>query len=287
MTLPIRDRARGALVGLAVGDAVGTAVEFKERGEFTPLTDMVGGGAFRLAPGEWTDDTSMALCLADSLIECGELDASDLLLRFSRWYRSGYNSHNGRCFDIGATCSGAIAMFENQSQLAAPDMHWAAGNGSIMRLAPSVIYWHDDEEKAVQCAIAQGATTHGAQTCHQSCEELGRMLVRLINDPEADVVADVDALKEIKSHDLNNSGWVVSTLAAAKWAFVTTDNFRDCILAAANLGGDADTIAAVAGQLAGAKYGMSGIPSDWVEKLAWREHITWVADQLLDAGHAE
>ena len=286
MSDDLRDRARGALLGLAVGDAVGTTNEFKDYGEFPPLTDMVGGGAFRLNVGEWTDDTSMALCLADSLIECGEFNAADLLQRFSRWYRSGYNSHNGRCFDIGTTCSSAIIDFEREGQLKAPNMHWAAGNGSIMRLAPAAIYWYDDEQKAIDLAVEQGATTHGADTCHEGCADLARMLVRLINDPAEEVIDNVDSLQAIKPYQLNNSGWVVSTLAAAKWAFVTTDNFRDCILAAANLGGDADTIAAVAGQIAGAKYGMAAIPSEWLDKLAWRDHIVWLADELFNAGVA-
>lgn len=287
MNETLRDRARGALVGLAVGDAVGTTNEFKERGEFTPLTDMVGGGVFRLNPGEWTDDTSMALCLADSIIEHNDINAADLLSRFSGWYREGKNSHNGRCFDIGTTCSSAIVSFEREGQLEAPGWHWSAGNGSIMRLAPVAIRWHTDMSAAISKAIDQGKTTHGAEACKVGCMALAGILVKLINEPDFDVIPDKHLYEGFKAWSLDNSGFVTATNLAAQWAFVTTDNFRDCILAASNLGGDADTIAAVAGQMAGAKYGMSAIPAEWLEKLAWRDHIIGLADQLFDAAYSD
>src|SRR3989338_4950144 len=105
------ERFRGALLGLACGDAVGTTVEFKSRGSFLPVTDMVGGGPFRLKPGEWTDDTSMALCLATSLVECGRFDPADQMQRYCRWMESGYLASNGRCFDIGRTVSQALHGF--------------------------------------------------------------------------------------------------------------------------------------------------------------------------------
>jgi ADP-ribosyl-[dinitrogen reductase] hydrolase len=110
-TSVLRDRYRGALLGLAVGDAVGTTLEFKPPGTFEPIDDMVGGGPFGLEPGQWTDDTSMALCLAESLIECG-FDPEDQLRRYVRWWREGYLSSTGRCFDIGNTTRTALAEFE-------------------------------------------------------------------------------------------------------------------------------------------------------------------------------
>lgn len=279
----IKDRAIGALVGLAVGDAVGTTAEFKDPGEFTPLTDMVGGGVFRLAPGEWTDDTSMALCLADCIIANNDVNAFDLLDRFTRWHTQGENSHNAKCFDIGNTCVSAIRAFRTEGQLVAPDLDFFSGNGSIMRLAPVAIRWYADEELAAQKAIEQSVTTHGSKRCQDACSDLARMLVKLINHPDMMVVED-DELVGLAADELDNSGFVTATMIAAEWAFVNTDNFRDCILAAANLGGDADTIAAVAGQLAGAKYGMAGIPDEWLAKLAWRDHIIDLAQRLFLAG---
>jgi ADP-ribosyl-[dinitrogen reductase] hydrolase len=274
-----RDRALGAFIGLAVGDAVGTTVEFKEVGEFEPLNDMIGGGVFRLKPGEWTDDTSMALCLADNIIAYDRINPYELMISFARWYNMGENSSNGKCFDIGGTCVSAIAGFlKRKAYEPAPDIHYASGNGSIMRLSPVALRWWDNPDMAAEMAVLQGETTHGSKECRKYCEQLARALVELINDREP-VLEDESALPVGL---IPNTGYVRHTMIAAVWAFQTTDNFRDCILKAANLGGDADTIAAVAGQLAGAKYGLSGIPSEWVDKLAQRDHLLDVAAKLFD-----
>ena len=135
MTMEVtRDKAIGALLGLAVGDAVGTTLEFKGRDTYHPLTGMVGGGPFNLSPGQWTDDTSMALCLADSLLACGKVDQRDLIKRFVRWQREGENSCTGRCFDIGSTVGNALVKFELYGNPVAGSTHpRAAGNGSLMR----------------------------------------------------------------------------------------------------------------------------------------------------------
>jgi ADP-ribosyl-[dinitrogen reductase] hydrolase len=130
-------RYRGSLLGLAVGDALGTTLEFKPPGTFPPLTDMVGGGPFHLEPGQWTDDTSMALCLAESLIERQGFDPVDQLERYLRWYRQGHLSSNGRCFDIGTTVQTALHRFEHTHKpYCGPTDPMSAGNGSLMRLAP-------------------------------------------------------------------------------------------------------------------------------------------------------
>lgn len=279
---PIRDRAIGAFIGLAVGDAVGTTVEFKEPGEFETLTDMVGGGVFRLQPGEWTDDTSMALCLADTILATGTVDPFDLMIRFARWYHIGENSSNGKCFDIGTTCVGAIREFEKaKAYKPAPNLSHLSGNGSIMRLAPVVTRWAQDRATAISMAVLQGETTHGSDACRDACTTLAGALVDLIHGQEALGLHDQ---RHLKVHEVPNTGYVVHTMIAAVWAFQTTSDFRECILKAANLGGDADTIAAVAGQLAGAKYGLSGIPVDWVDKLAQCDHLLDLANKMFDAG---
>ncbi len=132
-----RDRAVGALVGLAVGDAVGTTLEFQPPGSFTPIDDMVGGGPFGLEAGQWTDDTSMAMCLAESILDVGDLDPADQLRRYVAWWRDGYWSSNGRCFDIGGTTAGALSRFEDTGAVTDHDVDQErAANGSLMRLAP-------------------------------------------------------------------------------------------------------------------------------------------------------
>jgi len=145
----VRFRTRGCLLGLAVGDAVGTTVEFHPRGSFAPVTDMVGGGTFGLRPGQWTDDTSMALCLATSRVECGGFDAGDQMERYCRWYEEGYLSSTGRCFDIGNTVRSALERFRQDGDPNAGSRNpRSAGDGCIMRLAPVPIFFFPDLEAA-------------------------------------------------------------------------------------------------------------------------------------------
>jgi len=164
------DRILGCLLGLAVGDALGTAVEFQARDSFPPVTDMVGGGVFDLAPGQWTDDTSMALCIAASLTETGAYDPRDQLARFVRWYRDGYLSSTGRCFDIGNQTLTALREFEATGE---PYRETAggmsAGNGSLMRLAPVAIAFCDDLEAAGRFCADSSRTTHPAVECVEAC----------------------------------------------------------------------------------------------------------------------
>lgn len=157
---PERDRSVGALVGLAVGDALGTTNEFKRRDTYPHLTGMVGGGPFDLKPGEWTDDTSMALALAASLIECDGLDERDLMDRFCNWYRKGEYSHNGRCFDIGIATEKALRRYANSGDPVAgdPDPN-SAGNGSLMRLAPVPLRYWRDRKALSDVARRQSMTT--------------------------------------------------------------------------------------------------------------------------------
>ena len=158
-----RDRAVGALVGLAVGDAVGTTLEFKRPGSFTPIDDMVGGGPFDLEPGQWTDDTSMAMCLAESILDVGDLDPADQLRRYVSWFRDGYWSANGDCFDIGGTTRAAMVRFERTGAVTDDDIDQeSAANGSLMRLAPVPIRWYGDVREAASRAGESSRTTHPA-----------------------------------------------------------------------------------------------------------------------------
>jgi len=299
--LESQDRFRGCLLGLATGDAVGTALEFEPRGSFTPITDMVGGGPFELAAGQWTDDTSMALCLATSLVERGGFDALDQMQRYCNWYEHGYLSSNGCCFDIGNTVASALLQFRQTGDpMAGSEEPLTAGNGCIMRLAPVPMFYFPDQRKAIQFAAESSRTTHGTLECLEACRLLARILIQaLAGQPKETVLFDSyeryssSMIGSIASGDyrqktsdaIRSSGYVVHTLEAALWCFLSTDNFESAILAAANLGGDADTTAAVCGQVAGAYYGVSGIPEHWLQRLAMRQEIVDLADRLRGQSH--
>lgn len=291
------DRALGAFLGLAVGDAVGTTLEFSSRDSCPPLTDMVGGGPFSLAAGEWTDDTAMAIALAESLVVCGRLDERDLMQRFTLWWREGAYSCTGRCFDIGITTGTALAEFERSGEpVAGSTDPRSAGNGSLMRLAPIALYGFA-RGGAVEEARRQSATTHAAAECLDACAEFAKLLHEAIGGAGREalltprVVAAAPAVAAVLSGswkgkaraEIRSSGYVVHSLEAALWSVSETQGFREAVLLAANLGDDADTTAAVAGQLAGALYGRSGIPAEWLAKLAWRGRIEELGLNLLAA----
>jgi ADP-ribosyl-[dinitrogen reductase] hydrolase len=288
-----RDRFRGALLGLAVGDAVGTTLEFARPGTFEPVTDMVGGGPFGLRAGQWTDDTSMALCLAESLVELGRFDPVDQLERYRRWYRDGHWSSTGRCFDIGNATRRAIERFERTGEPFPGDADQdAAGNGPLMKLAPVPMAFAHDEAAAVEHAASCARTTHGAPQAIDAARVLALLLVRALRgeDPFAapvglalhPEVAAVAARSYARAQppQIRGAGYVVASLEAALWAVSSTGDFEAAVLAAANLGDDADTTAAIAGQLAGARHGASAIPARWRERLHEREAIEAFADRL-------
>jgi ADP-ribosylglycohydrolase len=291
----VLDRAKGALVGLALGDALGTTLEFEWRDTQPAVTDIVGGGPFGLAPGQWTDDTSMALCLADSLLAVGGLDARDLIERFCRWYEDGYNSVTGECYDIGNATRGALESFRATGEplSGSTDPH-SAGNGSLMRLSPVAIRWRHDRDAAVEAARLQSRTTHGAAQAVEACALFAELLVEAIGGASKETVlrardwpgnAEVAKVAAGSWHRKNrdaisSSGYVLDTLEAALWCVDHTKSIEEALILAANLARDADTVAAVTGQLAGALWGMSGAPAAWLDKLAWRGHIESLAAQL-------
>jgi len=300
------DRYTGALLGLAAGDALGTTVEFKPRASFTPVTTIVGGGPFGLAPGQWTDDTSMAMCLAESLVEQGDFDPADQMRRYVRWRRQGYWSSTGACFDIGATVSDALRRFERTGKpLAGSTDQYSAGNGSLMRLAPVLLRYAQDPVEAVRLAAESSKTTHGVAEAVDACryygalilgalsgEEKGSLLapyyappgVSWVTKPLSPAILRVvgGSFAEKREQDIRGSGYVVQTLEAALWAFHNADNFRDGALLAVNLGEDADTTGAIYGQLAGAYYGVEGIPAEWRAILTRAEDITRLATWLFE-----
>jgi ADP-ribosyl-[dinitrogen reductase] hydrolase len=259
---------------------------------------MVGGGPFALEAGEWTDDTSMALALADSLLKGEQLDEIDLMQRFVRWWRQGDYSCRGTCFDIGITTREALSSFERTGDpIAGSTDPQSAGNGSLMRLAPVVLHGLGIGELGGTTAAAQQSrTTHGAQACIDSCSGFAFRLYLAITGKKRSFLFDFQtheagdpAIGRVfegswrgkRRSAISSTGYVAHSLEAAMWCVARTSSFRDAVLLAANLGDDADTTAAITGQLAGALYGRSAIPADWLERLAWRERIEDVGRHLL------
>ena len=265
---------------------------------------MNGGGPFDLEPGEWTDDTSMALCLAESLIECGGFNARDQMERYVKWWKTGYLSSTGKCFDIGNTTRDALARFERTGDPFSGSMSPnAAGNGSLMRLAPVAMFYVSRPEEGTATCGESSRTTHGAREAIDACRYFGGLLIGAMNgvskaellspmyspvpglwerEPLAPKIAEVasGSFARRSPPEIAGTGYVVKSLEAAFWAFSTTQTYRDGCLAAVNLGEDADTTAAVYGQIAGAYYGESGIPNEWRERLALRSTLDRYAESL-------
>ena len=299
----LRDRAIGALVGLAVGDAVGTTLEFRSPGTFEPITDMVGGGPFNLPVGAWTDDTSMAMCLAESILDTGGLEPADQLRRYVAWWREGYWSSIGRCFDIGTTTSRALYRFESTGEPidAHPDEN-SASNGSLMRLAPVPIRWFPNVSDAARQSGDSSRTTHGSTRPVEACRALGAMIAAFIQGRTVEDAFEQGLafgapqhpdLKEVllgswrsrQPPEIRGTGYAVAALEAAMWAVGGAADFRDAVLRAVNLGDDADTTGAIAGQLAGARWGVSAIPTEWRDRIVDRPRIEAIAGRLFDVAN--
>lgn len=274
-------------------------VEFMQRGSFAPVTDMVGGGPFGLAPGQWTDDTSMALCLAESLLSKGGFDARDQMSRYVNWWRWGYLSSTGECFDIGRTVQAALQRFESTGDpFAGSEAPETAGNGAIMRLAPVVLYYFPDEEGIRHYAVQSSRTTHAAAEALDAAVLLAHVLARILagtprselhtgeqpklSSPKIAALAAGSYLTKAE-HEIVGSGYAVASLEAALWCFQKTGTFADAVLAAANLGDDADTTAAIVGQLAGACYGIDAVPRRWRETVHRGAEIEQMAYALCEA----
>lgn len=284
------DRARGALLGLALGDTLGVPLEFCARDSRT-VTDIEGGGPFNLAPGFWTDDTSMACCLAYSLIKKGGFNAEHQMQSYCKWYLYGAYSSTGTCFDIGVATRAGLEEFLNTGQpYAGSDDPRSAGNGSLMRLAPIPIFYADAFEECVEHAASSSRTTHQAPEAIDACKYYAALIFGALNGVPKEILLDglyspiegywqrqalSPAILEIaqgsyktkERHQIHSSGYVVHTMEAALWALHRNTNFRDGVLEAVNLGDDSDTVGAVYGQLAGAVYGETGLPIDWITRM--------------------
>ncbi len=297
-------KSKGCLLGLAVGDALGCTLEFKKPGTFEPITTIVGGGVHKLEAGQWTDDTSLALCLAQSLIDCKGFDAKDQMQKYCKWDEEGYMSSTGECFDIGNTTLKALNKFrESGEPYAGLTEDSSAGNGSIMRLAPIPMYYSNNPEDALKYATLSSKTTHANIMCVDACRYMAGIIVGLLNgenketvlstlyspvknyfeeEPLCAVIQEIanGSFKTKQPPEIIGTGFVVKSLEAALWAFHTTDNFKDGALKAVNLGNDADTTGAVYGQIAGACY---DIPQEWLDIVCMRENIVEISNQLFQS----
>lgn len=279
------NRSIGCLVGLAVGDAVGTSVEFRERGTFPEVTDMTGGGPFRLKAGQWTDDTSMALCMAQSFIDKRGFDANDQMDKYVKWYKSGYMSSTGTCFDIGNATRTALEKYISTGNPFSGDTnHFSSGNGGLMRMAPVLIYFRNANTTTLNYhATRSSKTTHASYDCLKATELFARIVQQCLklgnNGPKPQIDSDLVNLNKTYE-ELNGSGYVINSLETALWCFQNTDSFKEAILKCVNVGDDSDTTAAICGQIAGAYYGIEGIPSDWLGKLQDYDMIVDMARKL-------
>jgi ADP-ribosylglycohydrolase len=261
---------------------------------------------FFLKPGQWTDDTSMALCLAESLIKSNGFAPVDQLKRYTRWATEGYLSSNGRAFDIGSTVRTALRQFATTGEpYSGPTHENSAGNGSLMRLAPVPMFYGSNPELAANRSGESSRTTHGVRTAIDACRYMGALIVGALNGERKEALLSAGyslaldlfrrnpltreigeiasgSFKRREPPQIAGSGYVVKSLEAALWAFHRTDNFRDGCLLAVNIGDDADTTGAIYGQLAGAFYGVDAIPLSWRQKLAHIETIESFAERLFD-----
>ncbi|MBU3672293.1 MAG: ADP-ribosylglycohydrolase family protein [Sinobacteraceae bacterium] len=263
----LRSRFRGALLGLAVGDALAAAVQFARPGSFAPVRDLLGGGPFDLPRGAWSDDTALTLALARSLLEQGRCDVDDQRERFRRWQRDGEGSATGECLGITGSVARALAA-------GAPDSTVADGADALARTAPLAMFRFGDEPRLLEDLRSMAGVTSHETTTVEVVENFGLTLGAALAGRHAPL--EVHALRRV---DQGNEA--ARVLALATQAVAETTSWKQAVLQVVNQGGDADVVAAVCGQLAGAVYGVEAIPLAWRAALMQREAMEEIADALL------
>ena len=298
-TEAMRDRYRGALVGSAIGDALGATLEFMSRDEiarnYGTLRDIVGGGWLNLQKGEVTDDTQMARCIARSLAECGEFDGDDIASRFVEWYRTNPPDIGNTTRDALVRLASGVPWQEAGQQTHERMRPRDASNGSVMRCAPVALFARADPQANARYSADSSRITHANPLCVASCVALNAGIAALLNDPDSDpVVVAMDATDDVPvraslqavpnqtAETLDAGGYVLATVQSSFWALTKHDTLEETIVAAVNLGQDADTTGAVTGALAGSRWGYSASPSRWLDVLRGREELVELTDRLLD-----
>ena len=284
-----KDIILGSLMGLAIGDALGAPVEFKKRGSFPYVDFYQDGGEFNLKSGQWTDDTSLMLCLVQSFLEKKEFSLEDQMSKFYRWWKEGYMSSTGVCFDIGNTTKAALQRYEATRDPIGGLESDKASNGALMRLAPVPLFFHDSFFASQMHTQLQCQSTHGPKSCLDSAALLSCYFYKIIqSDKSLETKKDIFNLSDVKSFlvhlhlsaeynsfldqslfqkspdEINAEGMAYNTLEAALYAFYHFDNFIDGLKFVVNLGEDSDTVGAVYGQLAGAFYGFEQLPKELI-----------------------
>jgi ADP-ribosylglycohydrolase len=304
--LTLKDRYRGLLLGLAAGDACGQAAAYRRPGSFAPIGDLIGGGPFDMPRGAWTDETATALCLAESLLATEVPDVNDQLQRYLRWQGEGYLSSTGTCIGISATtaCALAKARWSGNALAGSPDPG-TAEKEPLARIGPVVAMLLADPEEAIEAAVMAARVTHQAPVTLDAVRYFAALLAGALQGasrveltqpmfspcdgywerhrlkPAVEAVAR-GSWAEKAPPRIFGGGQAVDGLEAALWAFSRGSSFRDAVLAAVNLGGDADTSGAIVGQLAGAHYGAAGLPPAWRSSIALAPRIVEMADELLE-----
>jgi ADP-ribosyl-[dinitrogen reductase] hydrolase len=310
MSTPVWNKVKGCFLGLAVGDALGVPVEFKERAYLmgNPVRDMQGYGTWNQPPGTWSDDSSLSFCLAESLTK--GYNPADIGAKFVRWYTDGYWGAHHKLFDIGLTTRVALTRIGNGEDpvRAGETGEQSNGNGSLMRIAPAALYFaHETDDVLYERIKEISSITHGHFRSVLSCFIFSKILIALfqgqdknnayrnmvsvVNDFAATHQFDNDELKpfqwilsgKIDTMNINqvsSSGYVLHTLEASIWCLLTTSTYSQAVLKAVNLGGDTDTTGCVTGALAGTCYGRGEIPQTWIETLARKEDIIDLAEQF-------
>ena len=286
------DKWMGSIIGLAIGDQLGSLTEGKTRGLFEKVRGM-DPGTF------WTDDTSQALCLADSLISTKKFDLTDQLERYSKWLFEGYLSSKDWGYGCGPTARLAINNFKiNGTPSPVKDQ---ATNGALMRLCPVPLYYSNNLEEAIDKSGESAKSTHDNPICVDACRLYGSMIVKAVQKKDKDFILEYDhklwtdkpleksihivaqgSFKEKKLSEIKGTLNILESIEASLWAFNHSSSFAEGALMAVNMGDDADTTAAIFGQLAGAFYGYEAIPIDWRSKLLEKELIEFIANKLYE-----
>lgn len=305
-------KVKSVMIGHAVGDALGVPVEFCSREELdeSPVTDMTGFGSYPVPAGAWSDDTSMTLAALDSLSK-GVVDYDDIMENFVRWCSEDAYTPTGEMFDIGRTCLTAIRHYlatdgKPALECGLSDEH-SNGNGSLMRIHPFVLYAYAKNLPFVEWLglIKNGSSiTHSHDRSKLGCLIYAFVLYHLLADQSRGAIENALARAECHLRDcaelsyyhrifssnfanlmreeIKSTGYVVDTLEAALWCLLTTKDYKSCVLKAVNLGDDTDTVAAVAGGLAGILYGYDSIPLEWRNTLIKREYIETMCETACD-----
>lgn len=291
-----KDKFYGTLFGLAVGDALGAPIEPEPIGERDRMESLGDARKCGMLPGVWTDDTSMTLCLLESLVEKRGVNLKDQMIRYIKWYREGYMTPHGSCDDIGKECVSAIEQYTRTGNIGS-SKSTQQGNGSLMRTAAVALFNSDinDINNIIEIAVKCSTVTHGSKIASDACAFYTKLIVHALNGSTKEEILSFNQVKglslssevltaikiygSVPIESLTGSGHVLETMKLALRAFKDTDNFEDGAIIAANRGKDSDTVGAVYGQLAGAYYGLTGINREWLADLVNTPLIMKVLDR--------